>query len=190
MNGVFQTGRAWWGWCACRWDGEDMESVVTLSEVALLDEMWWGRASQVESGRKAIPGRGNSSYKGSEMHGFGVFGKGKEKSMWEEITCSPRRVQRVAWKIVFKIQKASRFYWAIKPGKRGFGESCWRYLLGGCLYPVNTKLPPPTHTHTLCRIAASGAWLTGNHWVSLAGPAQFTGICIHRTGHRQPALYS
>lgn len=70
----------------------------------------------MESGRKAIPGRETATTKVQRCVDLSVWER-KGRSVWEEITCSPRRVQRVAWEITFKITKASRFYGAIKPGK-------------------------------------------------------------------------
>lgn len=55
-----------------------------------------GSTSQVESRRKAIPGRGNSSCKGSEMCRWEYLGK--ERSVWEEMLENIAPGERKQWR--------------------------------------------------------------------------------------------
>lgn len=99
-----------------------------------------GSASQVESRRKAIPGRGNGSCKGSEMCGLECLEK--EKSVWEGMP------ENVAPGDGVQDTEGWQILWGHQPWSRSLRESCWRYLIAGCLFPVNSKPhPPPTYTH-------------------------------------------
>lgn len=151
---------------------------ASLSEGGLLEEMWWrevpvkwraeGRRFQGEEGR------GNGSCKGSEMCGLECLEK--EKSMWEGMPENVAPGESKQWRRdSFQDTEGWQILWGHQAWSRSLRESCWRYLIAGCLFPVNSK--PPPHIHTAQ--SWSLRWLAHcQSWSFLVIPV--IGICVHR----------
>lgn len=101
---------------------------------------------EVESRRKAIPGRGNGSCKGSEMCGLECLEK--EKSVWEGMPENVAPGESKQWRgDSVQDPEGWQILWGHQTWSRSLSESCWRYLIAGCLFPVNSKPSPHIHTH-------------------------------------------
>lgn len=130
-------------------------------------------------------GRGNGSCKGSEMCGLECLEK--ERSVWEGMLENVAPGESKQWHgDGVQDTEGWQILWGHQTWPRSLRESCWRYLIAGGLFPVNSK-PPPTHKHT------EQSWSLG--WLAHCQSRSFLvipaiGICVDRAGHREPALYA
>lgn len=101
----------------------------------------------------------------------------KERSVWEGVLENVSPGESKQWRgDGVQDTEGRQILWGHQTWSRSLRESCWRYLIAGCLFPVNSK-PPPTHTRT--EQSGSLGWLAHCQSRSfLVIPA--IGICVHR----------